>query len=112
LGHNKRVIAPADNTPILPPAKATAPIVAMVGTLLAGGVLVACPQILAEFETPEERQAHVDVTRGQIERAQAECEVRGAAYFRRIGAPQRQSDGRDAADVIRERCERSPRSFR
>ena len=106
------MIAPADNTPILPPAKATAPVLAIVGALLAGGILVVCPRILAEFETPEERQAHVDVTASQIQKAQAECEVRGAAYFRRIGAPQRQSDGSDAADVIRERCERSPRSFR
>ena len=106
------MIAPADNTPILPPAKATVPVIAILGTLLAVAVLVVCPRILAEFETPEERQAHVDVTRAQIEKAQEECEVRGKAYFSRIGAPQRQSDGRDAAEVIRERCERSPRSFR
>ena len=106
------MIAPADNTPILPPAKVAAPVLAIVGALLAGAFLVVCPRILAEFETPEERQAHVDITRAQIQKAQDECEVRGKAYFSRIGAPKRQSDGRDAADVIRERCERSPRSFR
>ena len=84
----------------------------MVGALLAGGALVVCPRILGDFETPEERDAHAGATYAQILAAQAECEVRGVAYFRKIGAPQRMSDGRDAAEVIRERCERSPRSFR
>ena len=106
------MIAPTDNAPTGSPGLNAAPMLIVFGVLCAGAVAVACPQFLQQLETQEEREAHAEVMLAQARAAESACEIRGAAYFRKIGAASRFPDGRDAATVIRERCERSARSFR
>ena len=88
----------------------------VVGAIMGGILLVAfiavCPRILRNLETADERDARIDSVATHRPGELRDCEQRAAAFFKKQGTYPTLPDGRDAADVMRNRCARDPTSFR
>ena len=85
---------------------------AIVGVPLLVGFIAVCPRILRNLETADERDARIDsvVAHRPVELRQ--CEQRAIAYYKKQGTYPTLADGRDAADVMRNRCARDPATYR
>ena len=88
----------------------------VLGTIAGVGAVVAAivvsPSILRHLETADERDARIETVATHRPVQLRECEQRATAYYRKRGQYPTLEDGRDAVDVIRNRCARDPNGFR
>ena len=88
----------------------------VVGAIIGGVLLVAfvaiCPRILRNLETADERGARIDTVVATRPTELRQCEQRAIAYYKKQGTYPVLPDGRDAADVMRNRCSRDSASYR
>jgi hypothetical protein len=85
---------------------------AIVGGILLVGFIAICPRILRNLETAGERDARIDSVATHRPAELLQCERRATAFFKKQGAYPILADGRDATEVMRNRCARDPRAFR
>ena len=85
---------------------------AIVGGILLVGFIAICPRILRNLETADERDARIGSVVTHRPAELQKCEQRATAFFKKQGTFPTLPDGRDAADVMRNRCARDPTSFR
>jgi len=82
------------------------------GAVIVATAIVVCPRILRNLETADERDARIDSVAAHRPVELRDCELRATAYYRKRGQFPTLEDGRDAVDVIRNRCTRDPNGFR
>ena len=85
---------------------------AIVGGILLVGFIALCPRLLRHLETADERAARIGSVATHRPAELRQCEERATAFFKKQGTYPTLADGRDAADVMRNRCARDPASFR
>jgi hypothetical protein len=88
----------------------------VVGAIIGGVLLIAfvavCPRILRNLETADERGARIDTVVALRPAELRACEQRATAFYKKQGTFPTLADGRDAAEVMRNRCSRDPASYR
>jgi hypothetical protein len=85
---------------------------AIVGVVVVVVSIVVSPRILRHLETAHERDARIETVATHRPVQLRECEQRATAYYRKRSQYPTLEDGRDAVDVIRNRCARDPNGFR
>jgi hypothetical protein len=85
---------------------------AIVGGPLVVGAIAICPRILRHLETADERDARIETVAAHRPVELARCEARATAFYRKLGTYPTLPDGRDAAEVMRNRCARDPTTYR
>ena len=88
----------------------------VVGAIIGGVLLVAfvavCPRILRNLETADERDVRIGAVATHRPAELRQCEQRATAFYKKQNTYPTLPDGRDAADVMRNRCARDPASYR
>ena len=88
----------------------------VVGAIMGGVLLISfiaiCPRILRNLETADERGARIDTVVATRPAELKQCEQRAIAYYKKQATYPTLPDGRDAADVMRNRCSRDSASYR
>ena len=84
----------------------------IVGGVLLMAFIAVCPRILRNLETADERVARIDTVVALRPGELRLCEERATAYYKKQGTYPTLADGRDAAEVMRNRCSRDPASYR
>jgi hypothetical protein len=82
------------------------------GAIVVAAAIVVCPRILRNLETADERDARIETVAAHRPAELGACEKRATAYYKRLRQYPTLADGRDATDVMRNRCARDPASYR
>ena len=85
---------------------------AIAGVVVVIAAVVVSPRILRHLETANERDARIETVAAHRPSQLRECEQRATASDRKRNQFPTLEDGRDAVDVIRNRCARDPNGFR
>jgi hypothetical protein len=82
------------------------------GAVVVAAAIVVCPRLLRNLETADERDARIETVAAHRPAELGECEKRATAYYKKRRLYPTLADGRDANDVMRNRCARDPASYR
>lgn len=85
---------------------------AIIGGVLLTAFIAVCPRILRNLETADERDARIDTVAAHRPAELRQCEQRATAFYKKQGTFPTLPDGRDAAEVMRNRCSRDSTSYR
>lgn len=85
---------------------------AIVGGVLLMGFIAVCPRILRNLETADERDTRIETVATLRPAELRKCEERAIAFYKKQGTFPTLADGRDAADVMRNRCARDATSYK
>jgi hypothetical protein len=100
------------NEPVASLRKSAVVVGAIIGGILLVAFIAVCPRILRNLETADERGVRIDAVAAHRPAELKRCEQRATAFYKKQGTYPTLPDGRNAADVMRNRCARDPSSYR